>query len=956
MTVPQGGGVEASGTRAVAAGQIGVAATGDHTQVDARTTSLAAGTIPHPASVAAPPGTHNMPRRPARVFVGRTSALGQLSGALADDASAVITQAIYGLGGVGKTELALHYADSCRAAYPLIWWITAEDQARLQAGLAGLAARLCREIALAGTTADAAEWALAWLQAHNRWLLILDNVSEPGDVEPLLGQLTGGHILVTTRRDTGWDQIADPIRLDVLDPRAAAELLTTRTGRVGGTDRQAAALVAAELGYLPLALDQAAAYITQTRITLADYLQRLRQHPAAMYAAAGSRQSQRTIARLWDITIEAIQALNPVAIKLLRILACYASDGVPRTVLGGGGDADTLAVDEALGLLASYSMITLTPDAVSVHRLVQAVILAGPGPADEASAFGGQSPLTTALEWLNDAIPADPGANVAGWSLLRALIPHAQNLAAHFPADDKPQALGRIQNELALFHDSQGQHDQALTLRQSALAIYEAANGPDHPDTATVLDNLAVTYWRLGRHADALRLQQRALQITEAAFGPDHPDTAIRLNNLAQTHSDLGQADKALPLQQRALQIAEAALGPDHPSTATRLGNLAVTYWILGRHADALPLEERALQITEAALGPDHPRTALRLNNLALTYRDLGQADKALPLQQRALQITEAALGPDHPDTATQLDNLAQTHSDLGQADKALPLQQRALQITEAALGPDHPNMAFRLNNLALTYRDLGQADKALPLQQRALQIAEAALGPDHPSTATALNNLALTYRGLGQADKALPLQQRALQITEAALGPDHPDTALLLNNLALTYRDLGQADQALPLQQRALQITEAALGPDHPSTASRLDNLAATYRDLGRADQALLLEQRALHTIETALGPDHPSTAIRLDNLALTYSELGQADKALPLQQRALQITEAALGPDHPDTATQLDNLAQTYSELGQADKALPLQQRALQITEAASGPDHPDTATSRGANREES
>jgi Domain of unknown function (DUF4062)/NB-ARC domain len=260
-------------------------------------TTQAAG-LPGPAEVAASPATHNLPRRPARVFVGRHSALGQLRGALAVGASAVVTQAVYGLGGVGKSELALHHAHACRADYPLIWWITAEDQAQIQAGLAALAARLCQQIAQAGTTAEAAGWATAWLQAHPRWLLILDNVNNPADVEPLLGQLTGGHILITTRRDTGWNQVADPIRLDVLDPGPAADLLTIRTSHHDHASRDAAAAIAAELGYLPLALDQAAAYITQTRITPATYLARLRRHPAAMYAA-GSEQERRTIARVW---------------------------------------------------------------------------------------------------------------------------------------------------------------------------------------------------------------------------------------------------------------------------------------------------------------------------------------------------------------------------------------------------------------------------------------------------------------------------------------------------------------------------------------------------------------------------------------------------------------------------------------------------------------------------------
>ena len=638
--------------------------------------------LPAPAEVSVPPGTHNLPRPPARVFVGRAGALGQLRGVLAGDASAVVTQAVYGLGGVGKSELALHHAVACRAQYTLIWWITAEDGAQLQAGLAALATRLCRPVAAAGTTAEAAEWATGWLQAHQGWLLILDNVDAAGDVEPLLGQLTGGHIVITTRRDAGWDRIADPIRLDVLDPGPATDLIAARTGSHHPADRDAAAWVAAELGCLPLALDQAAAYITQTRITLPGYLQRLHGRPTAMYAAAGSGQAQRTIARVWDITIEAIRARHPAAITLLHILACYAPDNIPRLILGGRDDPDRLAVDETLGVLASYSMITLTAGAVSMHRLVQAVILARQPPEGDGSAVGGEPPLTTALNWLNQALPDDPDTNVAGWPLLRALVPHAENLTALFPADARPVPLGLLQTKLGLFHDSQGQYEQSLALRESALAIYESALGPDDPSAVTALGNLAYAYWRLARHREALPLELRALQITEAALGPDHPETAIRLNNLATTYHDLGRAGEALPLQQRALQITEAALGPDHPETANRLGNLAYTYWSLGRHTDALPLEQRALQITEAALGPDHPATAIRLDNLAVTYRALGQAGEALPLQQRALRITEAALGPDHPTTAIRLNNLAVTYSDLGQADKALPLQQRAQQIT----------------------------------------------------------------------------------------------------------------------------------------------------------------------------------------------------------------------------------------------------------------------------------
>ena len=641
----------------------------------------------------------------------------------------MVTQAVYGLGGVGKSELALHHATAGRGDYPVIWWITAEDAAQIETGLAALAARLCREIATTVTTGEAAQWAIGWLQAHPGWLLILDNVNEPDEAEPWLGLLTGGHVLITTRRDTGWDRIADPIRLDVLDPGPAVELLTNRTRYLGPADEDAAGPIAAELGYLPLALDQAAAYIGQTHISLTEYVRRLREHPADMYAAGGG-SAQRTIARVWDITIDAIRARHPAAVTLLHILACYAPDNIPRVILGGSDDPDRLAVDEALGVLASYSMITLTPETVSLHRLVQAVILARQAPDNGAAAFGGESPLATALEWLNQALPADPATNMAGWPLFRALAPHAENVAALFPADARPETLGRVQGELGLFQDSQGQYGRALALSEDTLAIRESVLGPNHPDTVIALTNLAYAYWRLGRHSEALPLEQRALEIAEAALGPSHPDTARRLDNLAVTYCELGRPDEALPLQQRALQITETALGPNHPDTAIYLDNLAGTYRELGRPDEALPLQQRALQITETTLGPSHPDTAIRLDNLADTYRALGQPDEALPLRQRALHITETALGPDHPSTAICLNNLAVTYRELGRPDEALPLQQRALQITETTLGPDHPHTARGLNNLALTYRALGRADVAVPLAERARQIRQGRSAP----------------------------------------------------------------------------------------------------------------------------------------------------------------------------------------------------------------------------------
>ena len=700
-----GSGQSASGDRSVAAHTIkGPVATGDN----ARIVALESGAIPAPEGITLAGQIDNLPRPPTPVFVGRASALDWLARAMVEDASVVVRQAVYGLGGVGKSELALQYAQARRDDYQLMWWITAASLDQLEAGLAALAGRLCPPLGLVGNTQDAAAWAMGWLQGHDRWLLILDNVDDPADVAGLLGQLRGGHILLTSRRDVDWRRIATPMRLDILGLVPAAEIVTARTGYTRDQDRDDAALIAAELGFLPLALDQAAAYMIQTRIHPGQYLSRLRRYPTTMFVRTAG-QAQETIARLWDMTIDAIRDIDAGAVRLLQILACYAPDNIPRAILGGPDDDGQ--IDEQLGLLASYSMITLSEDMVSLHRLVQAVILAMP----KASSLG---LADVALQWLDNSIPADPDRNMSSWSLLRGLMPHFDAITSRYPADQQPRRLGQVDNVFALFYEAQGEHQRALDLCISALRIFNKYGEPDHPHVAAALGNLASTYNSLGWAGNVLPMGERALQITEAALGPDHPDVATRLESLADIYESLDRHADALFLGERALRITEAALGPDHPDVATRLESLADIYESLDRYADALSLQERALRITEAALGPDHPDVATRLASLAFIYIHLDQYADALSLQERALRITEAALGPDHPDVAFRLHSLGLIYLDLGRRKDWKSAWARADRI-KAANGLDK---LASMGSLVLEYRALGRAAELLPLKEWNLQ------------------------------------------------------------------------------------------------------------------------------------------------------------------------------------------------------------------------------------------
>ncbi|TMQ97836.1 tetratricopeptide repeat protein [Actinomadura soli] len=750
----------------------------------------AAVSLPAPETVRPAARIVGLPRPATPVFLGRHDDYQRLEKVLASAGeTVVVTQAVYGMGGVGKSELALQYADQARERYEAVWWVTAESPQHVEAGLAELTRHLVQDAARAATTEDAAAWAVGWLRAHPEWLLLLDNVTDPAHVTELLGRLEGGHALITSRRDVRWPGTTRTLRLGLLDPEPAAELIMTITGHTTPHDGQTAAAIAQELGYLPLALDQAAAYIRQTRITLGRYLGLLQQHPARYYGkAADGDKGQATIARLWDITLETLHEQAPGAAELASVLAQYAPADIPRSMLGGGDEEATEAADEALGVLASHSMIDLTDEVVAMHRLTRAAVLSRPQDTSDDQADGAARDL--ALTWLQTAMPDDPDSDVAGWPVWRPLVVHVEAISAAAASSRPSGPLSHVLNQTGLFLIAQGEYQRANDVLTTAVTIAEAALGPDHPDVGTRLGNLAATYRALGRAAEALPLVQRAVAITEAALGPHHREVAIGLANVAATYRALGRAAEALPFEQRAVDIAEAALSLDHPtelirsqrslSVALGLGNLAVTLRALGRLVETLPLEQRALALAEAVLGPDHPDVAIGLGNLAATHRALGRAAEALPLEQRALSIAEAALSPNHPDVATRLGNLAATHRALGRAAEALPLFERALTITETALGPDHPDVATRLENLAATHRALGRPAEALPLVQRALAIAEAALGPDHPDVALGLGNLAATHRDLGRAAEALAAITRAEQCALAALGTQHPTTRSL--------------------------------------------------------------------------------------------------------------------------------------------------------------------------------
>jgi len=802
------------------------------------------------------PPVWNVPHLRNRNFIGREDLLKELRSTLESGQHAAVTQAITGLGGVGKTQLAMEYAFRHTGEYDLVWWMRAEEPATLAVDYAQLAT----ELALPARDLPAQSQVIAgvrrWLGENGGWLLVFDNVDSSEEIRPYLPQSITGHVLITSR-NPNWMATALALPVPAWEREETVEFLCRR---IKQTDKAIADELAKELGDLPLALEQAAAYMETTGRTMADYLDLFRHYNLELMKGDRPPEDYKaTVTTTWKLAFERVQAASPTGADMLRLCAFLAPDHIPKEILTNGREwlperlvaATPIEFDRAVAVLRRYSLLNVDNEGLSLHRLVQAV------QRDEMTGEERHDWAETALRFVNglsDSYRSD-------MRMLRGylrLLPHVLVATGHA----------------------------------------ERFLGPEHPDVATSLNNLALLYYTQGRYDQAEPLLMRTLAIREKVLRPEHPDVAQSLNNLAVLYHDQGKYDQAEPLYQHALVIREKVLGPEHPGVvATFLSNLASLYHDQGKYDQAEPLHQRALAIREKVLGPKHPDVTQSLNNLASLYRDQGKYDQAEPLHQRALSIGEKALGPEHPNLATFLDNLAGLYYEHGQHGLAEPLHLRALAIREKVLGPEHPDVAQSLNNLASLYRDQEEYDQAEPLHQRALAIREKVLGPEHPDVAQSLNNLAVLYHNQGRYDLAEPLLQRALTIVERLLGPEHPHVATSLNNLASLYSKQGKHDLGEPLYQRVLDIRIKVLGPEHPDTATPLNNLAALHLDQGRHDQAAPLFERALDIVEKALGPEHPNVATILNNLAGLYRKQGKHDLAEPLHQRALAIQKKISG-----------------------------------------------------------
>jgi tetratricopeptide (TPR) repeat protein len=770
----------------------------------------------------------NVNRRRNRDFSGREAQIAELRDGLTADEHSVV--ALYGMGGIGKSQIALEYAYRFADEYDLVWWIDAEQSDQIPVHYTELADRLGVALKEAGAEHNA-RTLLTELRGRRRWLIILDNAEDPEQVERWLPE-GPGHVLITSR-NPNWRRLARPVALDVF---TRADSLAYVNNRVPSMTEDEADALAAELGDLPLALAQAADMIEKgTHAAL--YLRLLREntrilregedpdYPVPLAAAVG-------------IAAGNLAGEHPDAAALLRLTAFLGPDPIPTDwFVSARLRLSTIPAhpDELTWMRATfeplrrYSLVRIDGGAFQVHRLTQAVLRDLVDPT-QAEAIRDDAAVVLAA-----AAPGDL-RTPAHWPLWASLTSHL--VSPHIDFASRPELRTMLCDALHFLIRS-GQPRVAVDLATTLRDTWTVQLDPDHPNVMTCMQFLGHATSDVGDIQGAWPIVEDARARRRRVLGDDHPDTLQSANDVAACLSWLGELVESRSIYEDTLARRRRVLGDDHADTLQSAGNLALALSQTGELVAARVLEEDTLARRRRVLGDGHPDTLRSSSQLAGYLARLDEKTEAVRLYEETRERCRATLGEDHPQTLSTTRLLANTLSSMDRSDEAGIMIEDAVVRCRRVYGDDHPETAQARQALAIVLHTQHESEEARRLYLEVIASQRRVLGQDHPNTLSSMHGLASVLYTMGEYGEACRVFEDAFDRQRRVLGEGHENTVSTAHSLGATLCRLRRFREAVSLLAGVHARRQRILGANHEDTQTTAGFLAEAYRQIGKHREA---------------------------------------------------------------------------------------------------------------------
>jgi tetratricopeptide (TPR) repeat protein len=820
-----------------------------------------------PDAMVSPEVWGNVPQR-NKNFTGRSELLEELRRRVANKTAALVPHALHGLGGVGKTQLAIEYSYRYANEYQVIWWIPADQTALVRSNLAALAPRL----GITGPVPNRVEEAVAAVlnalrrgDPYARWLLVFDNADEPELIRSLMPAGPGDIIITSRNRD--WAQVVDALEVNVFTREESKEFLGLRAPSITEDD---ADRLAEEFGDLPLGLDQAGAWLVQTAMTVEAYIDLLKKEASRILGENPAPDYAVPVAAAWSLSVARLRRQTPDAMELLQCCAFFGVAPISLELLERGRYVlksplqktlnDPILLGRAIRALGRYALAKIDNNrrTLEVHRIIQRLIREE---LDRDTWFSLRHEVHMLLAASD---PGDPD-EIKNW-------PGYADLLLHVGPSDvvecrSPEVRRLAQNVVRYLYIT-GNYTSALTSADKALDRWIADTVPGKVDSyVLIMTRLKIQVLQaLGRYDDAYALTRTALDQMREALGDDHEETLILMNCHCIDLWARGEFAASVEFTAATLELHVRVFGSDHPRTFAAMNNYAEALELSGSYKEARELNKKVYDEKLVVYGRnDHPRVLFTLDALGRTTLGEGHYAQALEIAERAYdgylgQVRETVLPERHPWVLQQAVDLSSALRAAGKISDALALAEETYgRHQQAYSNPDHPRTLAAAVNLGNAQRAAGSIESAARLMEDTSKRYQSVFGNNHPYTLGCIVNLAIARYRLGDVEPARISLEDSANALNQRLGRRHHHTLICRVDLATALAELGDAKRATQIGEEVLPELVAVLGEDHPDTLACTANLTLDLRSNGMASRADELMASTVERYRHVLGDQHP-------------------------------------------------------------------------------------------------